>query len=470
MSGSLLYLASEWIIRFVMLFYVPQRRTPAASRTWLLLIFLLPWPGLILYWVFGRIYVPEYRRKQQQMASQRIREVQSRAEPPDGPPAVPAHLLSAIKLAEKLGDFQMARGNAFELLSDYQTAVDRLVADIGEAEHHVHLLYYIFESDRIGQQVAKALEKAAQRGVHCRVLMDAVGSKNGLRHLRHRLKAAGVEVQVMLPVGLFRGKSARFDLRNHRKIGVIDGKIGYLGSQNLVEPDFVLGFANEELVTRVRGPVVAQLQAVFLTDYHAETGHLPDLDHLFPPLDKTGDSSAQLLPSGPSFQRSNLQELLVALLHAAKTRVVMVTPYFVPDEPFLQAIRTALDRGVTVHLILSKHSNQRLTNLAQKSYYDDLLEMGVQLHHYRPRFLHAKHLTIDESVAVIGSTNLDIRSFALNAEVSLLIYDPAMVQELGALQKKYFEESELMSLGEWRRRPVWKRVFQDIARLADSLL
>ena len=230
------------------------------------------------------------------------------------------------------------------------------------------------------------------------------------------------------------------------------------------------GFPNEEMVARLAGPVVWQLQAVFLADYYQETTTVLNDMEIFPEPEQTGASIAQALPSGPGYGRENAQELLIALLYAARERVVLTTPYFVPDEPFLEAMRTAARRGVAVHLVVSKHANQRLTQLAQRSFYDELLEAGVKIHLFEPHFLHAKNLTIDNDVALVGSANLDIRSFALNEEISLLFYDAGMVAELHRIQDRYLAQSELLDAGEWGRRPLAARTLQGVARLADSFL
>lgn len=468
---SLVYLISEWCIRLVMLVYVPQRRSTAASRTWLLLIFLLPWPGLILYTLFGRINVPRHRIRQQERASRHIRAAQEQmGKNPEANPALPPHFDGAAILATQLGDFEPLGGNSVELLTDYDGTIDRIIADIDSSRLHVHLLFYIFEADETGRRVADAVIRASNRGVQCRVLMDAVGSKTGLAKLAPRMRGSGVEVTAALPVGLFRRNAARFDLRNHRKIAVIDGSIGYTGSQNITNPNFVKDHPNEELLARVTGPAVAQLQAVFLADQYFETGILIEKEDLFPNRASTGRTAAQVVPSGPGYTHENGQELLIALLYAARDRAVITTPYFVPDEPFLLALRSAALRGVTVHVVLSKHANQTFTQFAQRACYDALLDAGVNIHLYRPRFLHAKHISIDDKIAFIGSTNIDIRSFALNAEINILFYDPEVVAKLGEIQEKYFANSDQLTAEEWKQRPLLLKVAQNTARLADSLL
>ncbi len=468
---SLIYLLSEWATRFIMLVYVPQQRTAASARTWLLLIFLLPLPGVILYALFGRIYLPKRRVEMQQRASRVIRKAQEQfganVLPVD---SLPASFAPIVAQARRLGDFEAVAGNFLELLPEYGEVIDRIVADISTAKRHVRLLFYIFQDDDTGRRVADALVKAVDRGVPCSLLMDAVGSKQGLKELAPLLRSKGVEVQATLPVGLFRRTAARFDLRNHRKIAIIDGCIGYTGSQNITDPEFVKGYPNEELMVRLTGPVVRHLQAVYFADYYFETGREPDRNEIVREPERTGFSLVQVVPSGPGFRRQNGQELIVAMLYGARERVVITTPYFVPDEPFLQAIRSATRRGVAVHLVVSMHANQLVTQLAQRAYYDDLLEAGVVLHLYEPRFLHAKHITIDSAIALIGSTNMDIRSFALNEEINLLVYDPEVVARVHAVQEKYFARSERLSPEVWKSRSLFDRVLQNTARLADSLL
>lgn len=471
MTWSLLYLISEWVIRLVMLVYVPQRRSAAASRTWLLLIFLLPWPGLVLYAIFGRIYVSKRRIALQLRASQHIRAVQGQmGERAFAQSKLPPDSATIATLASHLGDFDPFGGNNVELITDYDAAIDAIIADIHSAHHHVHLLEYIFWDDATGQKVANALIEAAKRGVQCRVLMDAVGSREALKSLAPKLREHGVEVNAALPVSFFHRNPARFDLRNHRKIVVIDGQTGYTGSQNIVNPGFVRGFPNEELTVRVTGLIVAQLQAIFLADHYFEAGGKLEHPELFPEPIVAGESICQMVPSGPGYQRENGQELYITLLYSARKRIVITTPYFVPDEPFLQAVQNAAFRGVEVDLVVSAHANQTLTQWAQRSYYDELLGAGIRIHLYEPRFLHAKHISIDDHIVVLGSMNIDIRSFALNAEVNMIVYDPAVAGKLRAIQQNYFANSRRLSPVEWSNRSLAVRTLQSVARLADSLL
>jgi cardiolipin synthase len=267
-----------------------------------------------------------------------------------------------------------------------------------------------------------------------------------------------------------RRNTARADLRNHRKIAVIDRAIGYVGSQNLVGAEFIRGCPNEELMARVMGPVVTQLDALLLADRYQETEQALALQDAPTVPAPAGNATAQVLPSGPLYPHENPQALLCSLLHRASERVVVTTPYFVPDEPFLVALETAAVRGAEVHLVVPERSNKPVTQWAQRSYYERLLEVGVRIHLYAPRFLHAKHVTVDGRIAVIGSVNIDIRSFALDSEVSLLVYDREVVRAFEAIQMRYFAGSRELSRDDWRRRPALARFAENTARLADSLL
>jgi cardiolipin synthase len=295
-----------------------------------------------------------------------------------------------------------------------------------------------------------------------------VGAKRGLRAYRTRLRAAGVIVHDMLPGGLRWRRSGRMDLRNHRKIAVIDDHVGYVGSQNLADAVFVPGHPNRELVARARGPIVSHMEAVFASDWYLETGETLEVSPLRPV--HADDVAAQLLPSGPAYPFGNAGETVNSLIHLAQHRLVLTTPYFVPDDATMSALRIAALSGVDVQLILSATNNKRLLLLAQQSYYEELLEAGVRIALYQPHFMHAKHLSVDDSVALVSSINLDIRSFALNAEIGLLCYDAGVVARMHEIEADYLLHSEMLSLDQWRRRPSWRRSLEGLSRLADSFM
>jgi cardiolipin synthase len=466
--GSLYYL-SEWLIRLVMLVVVPFRRSPDAAKGWLLLIFFLPWPGLFIYLLIGRPRFPASRLAKREQFQPTVKDIIARLlnSPTVFHPKLAPELEQAVILARNLGRLPILGGNNAEFLTNYQGAIDRLIADIDAAQGHVHLLYYIFADDRTGHAVLDALARAVKRGVRCRVLMDALGTGSDARKLLPEFARAGVAAYRMLPRLLLR---RRYDLRNHRKIAVIDGRIGYTGSQNIVDPDFKKGITYEEMVVRVTGPIVLELQFLFVRDWFLEANEILNDDVLFPNPQVTGPIPAQALPSSPGYLVENNQRVFVALVHAARHRVVITTPYFIPDEALLQALQTAVLRGAEVHLVVSQLADQVLVSLAQKSYYEELLEAGVKIHLYQKHFLHAKHLSIDDDIAVIGTSNMDIRSFQLNAEVVLLFYDPSVVAQQRTIQENYFANSELLTLEKWRQRAKVNEFLENMARLLSPLL
>ena len=465
--GYLLFLF-DWLIRLAALAWIPVRSPPAAARSWLLLVGFVPLFGLPLYLLLGHPWLAKQRRQRQALASQLIRDRQANLAMLRWTPTAHGMSPDIARLAERLGDFMPMHGNAVELLDEYDASLAALIADIDRARDEVHLLYYLMFDDAVGRAVCAALERASARGVRCRILLDAVGAKPGLRAFAKPLRDAGVDVHAMLAGGLKWRSLSRMDLRNHRKLALIDRRVGYVGSQNLADAAFVPGHPNRELVARVRGPVVRQIAALFASDWLIETGERLVIGE-FPP-GESGTTPAQMLPSGPAYPFENARNLVVALVQRARRRVVLVTPYFVPDDMTLGALRVAALSGIDVQLVLSMSNNQHLTRWAQRSYYDELLQAGVRIALYRPHFLHAKHLSVDDEVALIGSINLDIRSFALNAEAGLVCFDAAVVARLRAVEAAYLGDAQPLDLREWRRRPRWHRSVEGMARLADSLM
>ena len=468
-----LFVATDWAIRLVMVAIVPMRRGPTAAMAWLLFIFAFPWIGLVAYLLIGSTRLPRAREEQFARLRGHLERLAMllRGDPHVGAPELRPEFERAVRLAERLGHMPIVGGNAAELLPDYDGTVDRLVTDIDRAARHVHLLFYIFEDDATGRRVSEALARAAARCVACRVLIDTVGTgSRTLRRLLPRLRAAKVEAHETLPLGVFRRKAARFDLRNHRKIAVIDGVIGYTGSQNIVDSFGDDELWNDEMVIRLEGPIVLQLQACFVADWYVESDELLDDPAIWPAPGPRGEIAAQVLPSGPAFPSGTYLRLLVALVHGAHRRVVLTTPYFIPDEALTLALQTAVMRGVRVDLVVSRQLDSRLVALAQESYYEELLEGGVHVHRVRERFLHAKYAAIDDAIAVIGSSNLDIRSFRLNAEMSVVCYDAGVASQLRAEADRTIGKAEPLERDRWDGRPWTMKAVQNVARLVSPLL
>jgi len=473
-----------WVIFIAALFVVPRNRKPGEATAWLMLIFLLPFLGFLVYLVFGSPKLSKRRRARQHSMSGSIQErVAAMQQRPDlgalVSPPIAARYRPFIALCEKLGGMPAFAGNTVELLADYEVAVAAIVQAIDGAKWYVHVEYFMFADDTTGSPVVDALIRAQERGVTCRVLIDHLGNTQFNKPILARLRAGHVAVQEMLPVRIFDNEWSRFDLRNHRKIVVVDGKIGFTGSQNLIENHYhkkaniKQGLHYIELVARVSGPAVGQLDAPFRTDWYSETNVLlsgtEGPERMAAPA-ATGEVLCQVLPSGPGFDHDNNLNLFVALLHAAQERIVIANPYFVPDDSLMLAITSAALRGVDVTLIVSEIGDQFMVYHAQRSFYEELLRAGVKIYRYQsPVLLHAKHLSIDDDIAVVGSSNLDLRSFQLLLEVTLICYDKGVVAEMQKVFADYLRHSTRLHAGEWETRPVAVKFFDNLMRLTSAL-
>jgi cardiolipin synthase A/B len=469
----------SWLIYLTMLYVVPHNRDPESALGWLLFSFLLPYLAVVVFAFIGSPKLPDTRRKKQRQVNdfleRWVKEAQDDANRATlFPRELKPHLEPITRLVERLGEMPVVDGNAVELLGDYQGSIKRIAADIDHAERYVHLLYFIFADDDMGRLVIDALCRAAKRGVTCRVLYDTMGSWWYSRRVAKELEAAGIDVCPTLPLKLFGAERLRPDLRNHRKIVVVDGMIGYAGSQNLVKQEYKPGVIYEELVARVRGPVVGQLNAVFLSDLFSETDQrapTEETPNATQVPEAQGDVPCQVLPSGPAFDTDNIALLFATLLYAAKKRAVLITPYFIPDASLLRAIENAALRGIDVHLIVSEQGDQFLVSRAQRSYYEEMLRAGIKIHAVRaPTFIHAKHLSIDDDICVVGSSNFDVRSFQLNLEIVLLAYSADVVRKQRAIERSYIERSTPIDLDEWLQRPRTQQFVENTCRLLSALL
>jgi cardiolipin synthase len=361
-------------------------------------------------------------------------------------------------------------GNTIELFGDSQAMVDRLTTDINAATAEINLLYYILCPDSTGRQIADALKAAAQRGVRCRLLVDAFASRfifarNGLAE---ELRSAGVKVAQALPSSPLR----RRDLRNHRKLAVIDNRLAFAGSQNLINPDYGgrRGAPWYDLTGRFTGPVVAEIAAVFASDWAFETNQLLDVPvpANIPMVD--GGFPMQVVPTGPVAATESYRRVLLAAIQYATQRLVLTTPYFVPDDPTMVSLLMAADRGVEVTLIVPLNPDHFFAAAAGRSHYTTLLQAGVSIYLYKPGLLHTKAVTADDTLAIFGSANLDVRSFHLNFELSIMLYGSSATAPIRAAQQTYLAQSEKLDLQQWLARPLIKQYADEAVSLISPLL
>jgi cardiolipin synthase len=472
-------LAVDFAIRVVAVIVVPRNRRPTSGMAWLLAIFFLPYFGALLFLMIGYRTLPKRRLEMQVEINRFIRESTEGIEKVQRDCPWPHWLDSLVELNRNLGSMPLVGGNHARLLGDYEGTLAEMVADIDRARKYVHVEFYILSLDPTTAPFFDALENAVRRGVTVRVLMDHLQSmrKPGFRKTLRRLTAAGVKWELLLPLQPLKGKWQRPDLRNHRKLVIVDGRVGYMGSQNIIDRSYNMrrnirrGLQWKDLMTRLEGPIVAGLNAIFITDWYGETDDLlsrdiePDQPAVVP-----HSLDCQVVPSGPGFEGENNLRLFLALLYNAQERIVITSPYFVPDESIMYAITTATQRGLHVELFVSEIGDQALVYHAQRSYYEELLRAGVIIYLYKaPYVLHAKHFTIDDEVAVVGSSNMDMRSFSLNFEVSLMVRGHAFVRELRAIEDGYRTDSRLLTLEEWMKQPLRSTVLDNLARLTSAV-
>ena len=475
-----LLLVALFAIAITALIIVPRNRRPPSALAWLLLIYILPFIGFLLFLTLGSRRLPKRRREQQDEINTYILETTEGMDRVSKDSPWPPWLEPIVELNRNLGAMPLVGGNTAKLYTDYSGSIAAMTAAVRLAERSVHVEFYIMAIDDETEIFFEALADAVHRGVTVRVLYDHVASLRvrGYRRLLNRLDDIGAHHRAMLPLRPWKGQWQRPDLRNHRKFLIVDGSIGFTGSQNLIARHYHRRRRRdgsqlqwEELMVRFAGPIVAGIEALFATDWYSETGELLLRETVIPPeIDPGQGLDAQVVPSGPAFEGENNLRLFNSLVYAAQEQIQICSPYFVPDESMLYAITTAAQSGLDVQLFVSEVGDQTLVFHAQRSYYEELLRAGVRIWLYQsPTVLHAKHFTVDDQVAIIGSSNMDMRSFSLNLEVSVMVRGASIIRELREIEQSYRDNSRELTLDEWLGRPAHMRIFDDLARVTAAV-
>lgn len=462
-----------WVLNILIQFAFIARvllrphREPASRIAWMVVILVLPVLGILAYILFGEVNIGRRRVARMHAVLAQMPKMADevgldtaiqQAEAPNRY----AHL---FRVGHSISGFEPVGGNRARLLADSNATIDAMVADIDAASDHVHLLFYIWLPDHNGGKIIAALKRAAARGVTCRAMADDLGSRLLIHSTHWRdMDRAGVRLARALPIGnpLLRPLKGRIDLRNHRKIVVIDDYITYCGSQNCADPEFLVKAKYApwvDAVMRFEGPIARQNQHLFASDWMA---HVDDdiADLLRQPIPSSPPGlPAQVIGTGPTVRYSAMPEMFESLMHAARHELVISTPYYVPDESMQGALCASARRGVATTLIVPARNDSWVVGAASRSYYGDLLAAGVRIFEYEGGLLHTKSLTLDGEMTLIGSANLDRRSFELNYENNILFYDPALTAELRQRQDSYTAQSHLITSEEvasWpRRRRLW---------------
>ena len=471
-SATALIVVNTVFVVFVLL--RPRVRQPS-SLAWILVIVVLPVAGIVLYLAVGEVRTGSRRKRRHRTIQRDIRAVVRKAWSASSRDTVVPWGTESIARLARLGDETRPRqGNRLTLLATADSFVRSLVADIDAAERHVHLLFYIYLDDEVGRAVASALIRARERDVACRLLVDNVGSTDFLRsRLCRELRDAGVRVVAALPTRITQIVSIRFDMRNHRKIGVVDGRVGYTGSHNVASEHFhpKPRFGPwVDATLRIVGPAVRDLQALFIEDWYMDTTE--NLDHLiaYTPKEHADGRIVQIVGTGVNSRNEALVRVIQSAVHMAREELIITTPYFVPDDGTLAALTTAAIRGVRTIIVVPARNDSPLVALASRSFYDTLMDAGVEVHEYTRGLLHAKTITVDRDFALVSTANLDRRSFEINFEISTLIYDSDFASQLRLLQMRYLEDCVRVDAARWAARHWPRRLAENAAGLVSALL
>jgi cardiolipin synthase A/B len=490
MVSTILYIADITIRITLSTRAIFTKRPYGVTIAWLIIILLLPFVGAAIYLLFGENRISEKRalraRTSLQHYQEWLRSLSGRA-PVDWNLVSPA-CRPLNRQATRLIGIPAMNHNGLELITSPEEIMRSILVDIQNSQTTCHLQFYIWQDGGIVEQIVDALIEAARRGVNCRILVDSIGSRDFLRgDSVVRLRRSGVKVLESLPAGIIKAFFARIDIRNHRKMVIIDGKIAYTGSQNMVDPAF---FKQDEgvgqwidMMVRIQGPVVESMAGTFINDWFLETESdkikmrslQQDIEHIrtiadIYPGEKAGTIPVQLVPSGPALVPDAIHKLLLTTVYSAQQELILTTPYFVPDEALLTAFKSAAERGVDVRLILPWKNNSKLVQFASQSHFEDLMKAGVNIFLFTGGLLHSKTITVDGNFSLFGSVNLDMRSFWLNFEVSLFIYSTEFTTQIRDKQKQYEQQSRHLHPNDISKRPLIVKFKENLALLIGPLL
>ena len=446
-----------------------DNRHPVKTLAWLMVLVFLPIIGLILYFFFGQSVRKERLISKRSFINIARKPLRGYWRKPPGD--LPEECQSLALLFRRMNRSMLFGGNQIDIFTDGISKVEALLRAISQARHHIHLEYFIFEDDQVGNRIADALIRKAHEGVKVRVMYDDVGCWNVKSSFFNRMRQAGIEVRPFLKVR-FPIFSRRVTYRNHRKIAIIDGLVGFIGGMNIADR-YLHGLswgAFRDTTISIRGMAVQGLQTVFLMDWCFVTGEqITELSY-FPLQDEQGHSQVQIVTSKPV---GRWREIMQGYLHAignARRYIYIQSPYFLPTEQILTALQTAALSGVDVRIMLPWKGDIRVVQMCSRSYLRDVMEAGVKVLFYQPGFLHAKMMVIDDLISTVGSTNMDFRSFEYNFEVNAFMYDMQTAVRLKNIFLDDQQHCSYITSQRWAHRSWWRKVEESIFRLFAPLM
>lgn len=454
-----------------------RSNTVGVTFAWMTIVLAVPYLGALLYLLIGERRLGEHRigRARQVIEQSRLWRSTLCQQASREAINIPASYQSLDIHARKIIGYPSLPGNSLTLLHDYQSIFRTLINDIKAAQTSCHLEFYIWEAGGLADELLETVLEAHGRGIHIRILLDAVGSKNFLRgEPIKRLRDAGIKITDALSVSPLQMLFQRVDIRNHRKIAVIDNRIAYTGSQNLVDPRYFKQQAGVgewvDLMIRVEGPAVAVLNNVIEVDWSVEAREAGNFSTTTLSMQAAGEVPVQVVPSGPVFREGAIHALMMSIIYRAQRELIITTPYFAPDEALLEALVTAANRGVDVTLVIPARVDSLLIRYATPALLHGLIAVGIRVAQFDQGLLHTKSITVDGEFCVVGSVNTDMRSLWLNFEISLFVYDEGFTRQVRELQASYISQSTFIDSEHFGQRTFRQRLVANIMRLFAPVL
>lgn len=448
-----------------------ENRNPVKSIAWIVVLILVPVVGFIFYIFFGKNLRKQFvvsRRSLQKLGGysysvEDIRRVSS--------DILPEEHRNLATLVMNSCDAEAYPNNDVRLYSDGAALFEDILADLETATHHIHLEYYIFLADKIGRRVIDTLLRKVRQGVSVRVIIDDVGSWQMKKSAVAEMRAAGIRVECFLKVGL-PFLSSKVNYRNHRKILVVDGRVGYTGGMNIADRyvDGLKWGPWRDSHLRIEGAGVAGLQRTFLSDWYFVDRRLISDPNFFPLPEAKGRTLLQMVTSGPDTAWNSILQMCFTAIVQARTYIYIETPYFLPNDSIVTALQNAALSGTDVQIILPERADANFTLTGSHSYLGDMFKAGVKIHFYKGGFIHSKTIVIDDKISTVGTANMDMRSFEQNFEANVLMYDPEIAVRMREVFLEDKANSEEVDRAKWEKRPVLKRVKESVARLFSPVL
>lgn len=464
----ILYAVYIYTICTTIFFMLVENRNPIKTIAWIMVLVFLPIVGFLCYIFVGRKFRKRHViSKRSLLINKKSNTVDLTELPQLG---LPESQRNIATLAFRNSDAALHENNDVKIFTQAEELYDHIVEDLKQARHHIHMEYYIFLADKIGSRIMEVLKEKAKEGIIVRVIIDDVGSWPLRKKKIKELREAGIEIQSFLEVGLPYINS-RVNYRNHRKIIVVDGKVGYTGGFNIADR-YVEGLSWgiwRDTHIRLEGSAVLGLQKNFLMDWFFVKRELLEDPIYYPEQEKKGDCLTQIVISGPDMAWESIMQVFAKAFMEAKRRIYIESPYFLPPESLITALQTAALCGIDVRIILPKKSDARVTLYSTFSYIDQMLKAGIKVYFYEPGFIHSK-IVVTDDIAFLGSANMDFRSFEQNFELNAIMYDQKVADEMVDIFMDDIASSNEIIKEKWATRSIRQKIFESISRLLSPLL